>query len=84
MVEQQHTHRQNRGHNQHDEFFKQTFKRPKWLLELLQVIFPSKLNDAFAPDSLNIKDSLLQKLGKGEMRTDLSAAVHLRAKLLVL
>ena len=67
-----------KGHNLHDEFFKQTFKSPKWLLELLQVIFPAELTDAFAAGSLTIRDGLLHKLGKGEMRTDLTASVRLK------
>ena len=65
-------------HNLHDEFFKKIFKTPKYLMELLRIIFPLKFVAALDATSLAIMDSTLLRLGGGEMRTDLTASARLR------
>ena len=67
-----------KGRNQHDEFFKKIFKNSKYLMGLLRIIFPPKFVAAFDAASLTIRDSMLLKLGGGEMHTDLTASVRLR------
>ena len=67
-----------KGHNLHDEFFKKIFKRPKYLMELLRIIFPSKFIAALDAASLTITDGILLKRAGGEIRTDLTAAVRLK------
>ncbi|MDE3270323.1 MAG: Rpn family recombination-promoting nuclease/putative transposase, partial [Pseudomonadota bacterium] len=56
--------------NLHDEFFKKVFKRPKYLMELLDIILPDHFQALLAADSLTITDGTLLKSAGGEMRTD--------------
>ena len=77
MVEKKQKSVSQKGHNLHDEFFKKIFKRPKYLMELLRIIFPAKFVAAFDAASLTITDGILLKRAGGEIRTDLTAAVHL-------
>ena len=67
-----------KGHNLHDEFFKKIFKNPKYLMQLLRIIFPPKFIAALDAASLNITDGILLKRTGGEIRTDLTAAVRLK------
>ena len=67
-----------KGHNLHDEFFKKIFKNPKYLKELLHIIFPSKFVAELDVASLTITDGMLLKRGGGEIRADLTAAVRLK------
>lgn len=67
-----------KGHNLHDEFFKKIFKRPKYFMQLLHIIFPPKFAAALDATSLVITDGILLKRTGGEIRTDLTAAVRLR------
>lgn len=78
MVDKKQKSHSQKGHNLHDEFFKKIFKTPKYLMELLRIIFPPKFVAALDATSLAIMDSMLLKLGGGEMRTDLTASVRLR------
>ena len=62
----------------HDSFFKNIFKNPKYIKELLQVIFPPEVLAHTRLDDVVVQDSEFITIGGRQLRADLVASLPLK------